>query len=186
MLPPVTVSPSPRLMPSRWAFESRPFLELPRPFLCAIFCLFRAGPAAPGFKVPGAESPFRSVYLPLRPDKSVELLLFGLEALAADEDLVDLDFDEALAVALELLVLLLALVVEDEDLVAAAFGDDFGGDLGAAEIGLEANLPSSPETATMSEKVMAPSSWAAFSMRTVSPGATRYCFPPVLMTAYIA
>ena len=45
--------------------------------------------------------------------------------------------------------------------------------------------PSAPETATMSEKVMAPSSCAAFSMRMVSPGVTRYCFPPVWMTAYM-
>src|SRR5690242_16860627 len=36
MEPPVTNSPPNTLTPSRWAFESRPFLELPRPFLCAI------------------------------------------------------------------------------------------------------------------------------------------------------
>src|ERR1700744_1517498 len=33
--PPVTVSPPKRLTPSRWAFESRAFLEDPSPFLCA-------------------------------------------------------------------------------------------------------------------------------------------------------
>jgi hypothetical protein len=58
----------------------------------------------------------------------------------ADEDLFDLDFDEALAVPLELLVLLLALVVEDEELVATAFGDNLGYDLGAGEVGLELAL----------------------------------------------
>src|ERR1700744_3576109 len=63
----------------------------------------------------------------------VSLLGFGLEALAADQDLVDLDFDEALAVALHLLVLLLALEVEDEDLVATAFADHGSENLGAAE-----------------------------------------------------
>src|SRR5579862_3373351 len=34
--PPVTSSPPNRFTPSRCALESRPFLELPRPFLCAI------------------------------------------------------------------------------------------------------------------------------------------------------
>src|SRR6185312_14410592 len=34
--PPVTVSPPNALTPNRCAFESRPFLELPKPFLCAI------------------------------------------------------------------------------------------------------------------------------------------------------
>src|SRR5579885_1779354 len=36
MEPPGTSWPPNTLTPSRWAFESRPFLELPKPFLCAI------------------------------------------------------------------------------------------------------------------------------------------------------
>src|SRR5579884_1907176 len=36
MDPPLTSSPPNRFTPSRCAFESRPFLELPRPFLCAM------------------------------------------------------------------------------------------------------------------------------------------------------
>src|SRR6266853_1526795 len=36
MEPPVTNSPPKALTPRRCALESRPFLELPRPFLCAI------------------------------------------------------------------------------------------------------------------------------------------------------
>src|SRR3954451_13860254 len=36
MEPPVTNWPENTLMPSRWELESRPFLELPKPFLCAI------------------------------------------------------------------------------------------------------------------------------------------------------
>ena len=36
MAPPVTIWPAKILTPRRWAFESRPFLELPKPFLCAI------------------------------------------------------------------------------------------------------------------------------------------------------
>jgi len=65
------------------------------------------------------------------------LRCFFLETLAIDEDLVDLDLDEALAVALHLLVLLLALKLEDEDLVAATFGDYGGEDLGSGKVGLE-------------------------------------------------
>jgi hypothetical protein len=59
------------------------------------------------------------------------------EALAVDEDLVDLDLDEVLAVALHLLILLLALELEDEDLVAAAFADDGCEDLCSLEVGFE-------------------------------------------------
>jgi hypothetical protein len=36
--PPVTTWPAKIFTPSRCALESRPFLELPKPFLCAI-CL---------------------------------------------------------------------------------------------------------------------------------------------------
>src|SRR5271168_3265657 len=39
MDPPVTSSPPNAFTPRRCAFESRPFLELPRPFLCAILHL---------------------------------------------------------------------------------------------------------------------------------------------------
>src|SRR5438132_13654573 len=41
MEPPGTTSPPNRLMPRRCAFESRPFLELPNPFLCAIATALR-------------------------------------------------------------------------------------------------------------------------------------------------
>src|ERR1700761_8895078 len=61
----------------------------------------------------------------------------SLQALAADQDLIDLDLYECLAVALHLLVLLLALVMEYKDLVAAAFANDLGRDLRALEILLE-------------------------------------------------
>src|ERR1700728_5478507 len=36
IVPPVTTWPPNAFTPSRWAFESRPFVELPPPFLCAI------------------------------------------------------------------------------------------------------------------------------------------------------
>ena len=69
-------------------------------------------------------------------------LLFRLffEALAVDEDLVDLDLDEVLPVTLHLLILLLALELEDENLIATAFTDDGGEDLGSVEVGLELAL----------------------------------------------
>src|SRR5689334_8057644 len=41
MDPPGTSWPPKTFTPSRCAFESRPFLELPNPFLCAIFHLRR-------------------------------------------------------------------------------------------------------------------------------------------------
>ena len=110
---------------------------------------------------------------------------FGLrlEGLAVDQDLVDLDLDEALAVTLHLLVLLLALELEDEDLVAAAFAEDRGGNLGAGEVGLELAL-----FAADGEDVGELD--CAFCGRCVSifnfsPGETRYCLPPVRITAYI-
>src|SRR4051812_1226863 len=41
MEPPETTSPPNRFTPSRCALESRPFLELPSPFLCAIRSLLQ-------------------------------------------------------------------------------------------------------------------------------------------------
>src|SRR6185437_7473414 len=64
----------------------------------------------------------------------------SLEALAIHLDLVDLHLNEALAVALQLLVLLLPLVVEDKDLVAAALADDLGQHLRAAQLLLKLAL----------------------------------------------
>src|SRR5438105_2740997 len=46
--PPVTNSPENTLMPSRCEFESRPFFELPNPFLCAITNTFQQPPTALG------------------------------------------------------------------------------------------------------------------------------------------
>src|SRR5581483_4445399 len=52
------------------------------------------------------------------------------ELFAVNVDFGDLERSEALAMALELLVLLLALVVEDQDFLAAAFAEDLSGDGG--------------------------------------------------------
>src|ERR1700733_9944652 len=65
---------------------------------------------------------------------------FFLEALAVDEDLVDLDLDEVLAVSLHLLVLLFALQLENKDFIAATFADDGGENLGSLKVGLELAL----------------------------------------------
>src|SRR3984885_8555459 len=62
---------------------------------------------------------------------------FFLETPTVDEDLVDLDLDETLAMTLHLLVLLFALELENKDLVAATLADDRGQNLGSIEIGLE-------------------------------------------------
>ena len=43
-----------------------------------------------------------------------------------------------------------------------------------------------PIMSTWSKRTLAPSSTSSFSTRSVSPGSTRYCLPPVFRTAYIA
>src|SRR5579863_7686191 len=98
--PPVTVCPAKIFTPSRCALESRPFFELPSPFLCAIAVFLRS--AQRGRKIPRLRGVAVAVHL----------------------DLADLHLGERLAVALQLLVLLLPLEVEDQHLVAAAFADD--------------------------------------------------------------
>jgi hypothetical protein len=60
---------------------------------------------------------------------------------------LDAHLGKVLPVALQLLVLLLPLEVEDQDLFAAAFAENFGGDLGGAGL---ATVPASPETARTS------------------------------------
>src|SRR5580692_1724346 len=55
-----------------------------------------------------------------------------------------------------------------------------------APVRLDSNLPSSPLTARMSENSRLPSLWAVVSIFNFSPGETRYCLPPVRMTAYMA
>jgi hypothetical protein len=169
MMPPPRIAWPPKtLTPSRCAFESRPFLDEPKPFLCAI--------RLPLSRRPSAESSLCALL-------KYFACFFGLEALAVDQDLVDLDFDEVLAVALHLLVLLLALELEDQDLVAAAFAEHGAGDLGAGQLGLE--LARFAADARTSENSMAPFSCAVRSIFNVSPGETRYCLPPVRITAYI-
>src|SRR5450631_2618462 len=48
-----------------------------------------------------------------------------------------------------------------------------------------ATLPSSLETASTGNSTRPSVPVTSFSTRTISPGATRYCFPPARITAYI-
>src|SRR6476646_7943553 len=107
MEPPVMSWPAKALTPSLCAFESRPFVELPPPFLCAI-----------------AESP----------SKFAALLSVGVGHSIGFNSL-DTDLNKVLTVSLELLVLLFPLQVEDQDLFAAAFAEHFGCDLGGRGLG---------------------------------------------------
>src|ERR1700730_6943961 len=54
-----------------------------------------------------------------------------------------------------------------------------------APVRSDSNLPSSPLTARTSENSRLPFSWAVVSIFNFSPGETRYCLPPVRMTAYM-
>src|SRR3954469_5376428 len=55
MLPPGTSCPPNAFTPSRCAFESRPFLELPKPFLCAITTSLQLSAISCQQKIFGAE-----------------------------------------------------------------------------------------------------------------------------------
>src|SRR5580692_1852490 len=103
--PPVTSSPPNAFTPSRWALESRPFVELPPPFLCAI-----------------AESPSQS---------RIHAQSGGIRH-AIGLDGLDANLGKVLPVSLQLLVLLLALEVKHENFVAAAVAHDFSCHFGRA------------------------------------------------------
>src|SRR5579884_692997 len=66
--PPLTSSPPKRFTPRRCALESRPFLELPKPFLCAMTCL-----------CDDFAHPHRGVVLAVADGALVLLLAFELE-----------------------------------------------------------------------------------------------------------
>src|SRR5580704_2614509 len=121
MDPPVTSSPPNFFTPRRWALESRPFFELPNPFLCAMvqsFC-----------------SIFRATIRPVLVRTDFGRLLRGAVAVAVHFDGVDADLGVILTVTLHLLVLLLALVVEDQNLLAASFAHHGGENLRGRGVG---------------------------------------------------
>src|SRR6516165_5139915 len=144
IVPPGTSCPPKALNPSRCAFESRPFRELPKPFLCAI----TRSSALPAFdrqlnflllflrcsflrcRLLGGLL-FRRLCLRLYTFARRRLLrlcfllgqLGSLERLSAECDLGDAHCGEGLPMSAHLLVLLLALVMEDQDFRRAALLD---------------------------------------------------------------
>src|SRR5262245_22378047 len=149
MVPPGTSCPPNALNPRRCALESRPFRDVPCPFLCAIKpspqSLFVRGLLLLRGRFPGRGLPGRFLFGRLgsrvfrfgRRGRLLRLWFLlrefrRLERLAVVGDLGDADRAEGLAVSTELFVLLLPLVVEDDDFGAASFLDDFAQDPGFA------------------------------------------------------
>src|ERR671936_695497 len=143
--PAVTVWPANTLTPSRWAAESRPFLDDPRPFLCAIARLLLRAPrgrAPPRrfrllrrrrFGRGRARFPCRRLLRRrLGPRLAVGRLGSGLAGRGALRlrftDRVDLDPAQLRPVSARLLEPTLGLEREDADLLAAQVLDDLGRD----------------------------------------------------------
>src|SRR3981081_2012788 len=146
MVPPGTTCPPNALNPSRCAFESRPFREVPCPFLCAMTQSLKNSRTGycPLFLFLGCGF-FRRCFLgsslllrvPLRPFgfRLRRLVLFvglyffrlrfllgqlrSLEALSVKSDFRDTHSGIRLPVSAQLLVLFLALVLEHTNLLAA-------------------------------------------------------------------
>src|SRR5215831_7100629 len=112
MVPPGTSCPPNALNPRRCALESRPFRDVPCPFLCAIKpspqSLFIRGLLLLRGRFPGRGLPGRFLWLWFLLRK-----FRRLERLAVVGNLGNADRAEGLAVSTELFVLLLPLVVED-------------------------------------------------------------------------
>src|ERR1035438_1402885 len=173
MLPPGTNWPPKTFTPSRWAFESRPFLELPKPFLCAIRYLrhhlanlhFRVGLAVPdGFLVLflALELEDQDLGCPVGADDSARHFAAGNQLAAFFERWLDGKLDFGADVAGQFF---------DADHITGCYPILLPASLPA----LKDALPASPSAEPMSP--------ASFSTRITSPGAPRYCFPPVSMIA---
>ena len=76
-------------------------------------------------------------------------------------------------------------LLEGDDLGGAVVLDDLGDHLGARNQGLPSLGLSPPTMSTSVNSTLAPASPSSFSMVKTSLAATRYCLPPVFMTAYI-
>src|SRR5580700_11136243 len=148
IVPPGTTCPPNALNPSRCEFESRPFREVPCPFLCAISVLSsqlsvpRQDPEADvcmklfllrrflrsllgGGLFLGLRLRRGLVIFRLNRFQFLRLRFFlrqirSLETLSAESDLGDAHRRKRLPVSAQFLVLLLALEVEDKNLCAAA------------------------------------------------------------------
>jgi hypothetical protein len=87
-----------------------------------------------------------------------------------------------LAMALLAAVIVAPALLEYGDLVALGLGEDLGRD-GQAVGGLEAAAVAGEQD--VAQRDLSPASPASFSTTILSPGATRYCLPPVRTTANI-
>src|SRR5437660_8887921 len=165
MVPPGTSCPPNALNPSRCEFESRPFREVPCPFLCAISVLssqlsvpsqnletdvwmklfllggflrsLLGGGVLLGFRLRRGLVIFRLSRFHLLRLRFLLRQIRSLEALPAKSDLGDAHRRKRLPVSAQLLVLLFALEVENENLCAAALAYDFANN---ASVSLTADL----------------------------------------------
>src|SRR6185437_261110 len=129
--PPVMTCPANAFTPSRCAFESRPFVELPPPFLCAI--------TESSFKPRAFSRQLSADVIRCIPvGKSDSQELWALSRLAGCLFLIghavghnglDANLSEILPVPRQLLVLLLPLEMEDQHLVAAPLAKHLGRNL---------------------------------------------------------
>ena len=111
---------------------------------------------------------------------------FSVELLCAD-DFVDAHFGETLPVALGLGKMLAAAQFENADFLAAALRTTVAFTVAPLTNGAPTLTPSpSPSMRTRSKDTVAPISAASNSTLTCSPDLTRYCLPPVWITAYMA
>ena len=102
------------------------------------------------------------------------------------QDLGDPDQREFLPVAALAARILAAALLEGDDLRAAALIQHFGRDRCARDGRVaRASTLSPPTTSTSPNWMISPGSPATFSTFNLSSAATRYCLPPVLMTANI-
>src|SRR5271169_6684652 len=177
MPPPRMVWPPNTLTPSRWAFESRPFLEEPKPFLCAISIASFAR----------LQGPLRLLNLETEKQKFAEKLflyfLSSLKLLPLTRISLILTSTKFWRCPCIFLYCFLRLSLKTRILSPRPSPTTEARTL--APVRSDSNLPASPLTARMSENSMLPFSWAVVSIFNFSPGETRYCLPPVRMTAYM-
>src|SRR6266404_6006385 len=185
IVPAFTSCPPNRFTPSLCPCESRPFVEDPPPFLCAmthsLFFLFPVIPSgdtrlflAHSFGAPGRVGRNLSSLLP-RAFNSYNLISFTCTAVkfcrCPREILYWLPFLNLSTVnffARPWLIIFPVTVTFDASDPSTTF------------------LSSVCTASTDPNVTFSPTSPLTRSIRIVSPGATRYCFPPVCMTAYIA
>src|ERR1035437_6801453 len=184
MLPPGTNWPPKTLMPSRCAFESRPFLELPRPFLCAIRYLhhhfanlhFRVGlTVSDGFLVLflALELEDQDLGCPVCADDGARHFAAGNQFAAFFERCLDGKLDFRADVAGQFF---------DADHITGGYPILFSACLDT-RVHADRIAPPFLKDPLPAGATSEPMSPASFSTRITSPGAPRYCFPPVSIIA---